>query len=172
MMYSPIVTKLRSNKQYKQTEFQNKHKAEKSKSIQCSQASQCSDELDNLIDNITDNKIDEQINEFFQNLTIDDISDNESIEQIADEPRTSKSIDCITTEINNMALDPSIKEESWKLFEIESKKTKAMFTYKLYSLGFTYTIDKPKLELVTKAKTVINYINILILIILFILFKY
>ncbi|CAF1130136.1 unnamed protein product, partial [Brachionus calyciflorus] len=50
--------------------------------------------------------------------------------------------------MNELVLDDDLKENSWRLFKTQKNG------YKLYSIGYTYTVDKPVLSLVPQASKV------------------
>lgn len=49
-------------------------------------------------------------------------------------------IDPLTHQLNNLALDNEFESRNWEIFRTQKNG------YKLFSLGYTYTIDKPKLS--------------------------
>lgn len=50
--------------------------------------------------------------------------------------------------LNDLALDDDLEDQSWRMFLTNKNE------YKLYSLGFAYNVEKPKLELLPTAQKV------------------
>ncbi|CAF0740712.1 unnamed protein product [Brachionus calyciflorus] len=141
---SPLVSKLRSNKNYKVSSLIEPKKKRKQYHV-------VQDDLSSVVNNICSSicsssnsvpNVSHEEEEFLskielnqEDLVIEKISDNNQIVSIVDV-------------MNQLVLDDDLKENSWRLFKTQKNG------YKLYSIGYTYTVDKPTLALVPEASKI------------------
>lgn len=143
---SPIVKRLRSNKNYKASNLVSTSKNKQANIVAENDFQTVVEQLchsETIIEQI-DN---ETIDDFFSKLDIEDfcVSNDNS-----DCSKSSKSQDSLVDQINNLNLNSDFdsSEEAWYLSHSQRKG------YKLYSFGCRYTVEKPKQEEVINAEKV------------------
>ncbi|CAF0828461.1 unnamed protein product [Brachionus calyciflorus] len=137
---SPITSRLRSNANFQPTSLKKpKRKPRQVKQISYDQVEKLVDEICSVpqVFDIPDD------DNYLNKIAIDDNIDENSVKinkLETSEINEEKKIDKLVFELNNLAIKSDMENHTWELFKTQKKG------YKVFSLGFTYTIDKPKLS--------------------------
>lgn len=138
---SPIISKLRSNKNYKISNIGNLKKKGKKLGDDLS-----SNDVNSVVNNLCGSlkfvsQEENEVEDFLFNIS----DETDLIGPIENKTSEIKCLNSLSEMLNNLVLDKDLENKSWRLFNTQKNG------FKLFSLGFTYNVDKPKLALIHSA---------------------